>query len=190
MPARTFAEILKDSPDATDVHIPGGDSRRRRYRRARRAPRTFGQINAAAEELIPERKSASVKIAKVDNDHRLIFGWASVVTKGGKLVVDKQGDVIEPHELEPAAYAYVRDHRGHGYMHERVISSDLIESMMFTAEKQKALGIDLGQEGWWVGFYVADDAVWNDVKAGRLPEFSIGGMSLSSDFEGETWQSA
>jgi hypothetical protein len=180
MAARTFAEILKDSPDASDVHINDGGRRRTRK------PRTFAQVITTEdpEDVAPPEKSATVKVAKVDAEHRLIFGWASVVTKGGQLIVDKQGDVIEPHELEPAAYAYVKDHRGHGHMHDRVISTDLVESMMFTAEKQKALGVDLGQEGWWVGFYVGDDAVWQDYKEGKLPEFSIGGMSMATEYDG------
>jgi hypothetical protein len=175
MPARTFAEFVKDTPSVSDVHIRTGDKKRRRR------PRTFAQIKTNAEDDLPTRKLATVEVKKVDEDKRLIFGWASVVTKGGKLVVDKQGDIIEPHELEPAAYAYVRESRGHGHMHDRVLSTDLVESAVLTNEKQKALGIDLGQEGWWVGFHVTDDQVWNDHKTGKLPEFSIGGLARSVD---------
>ena len=51
----------------------------------------------------------------------------------------------------------------------------MIESMMFTCEKQDALGICLNMEGWWLGFKVDDPNTWAQIKRGELPEFSIGG---------------
>lgn len=45
-------------------------------------------------------------ILKADGDQRLVFGWANVsVTVDGKQVEDLEGDVIDPEELEKAAYA-------------------------------------------------------------------------------------
>lgn len=119
----------------------------------------------------------SCKIVKFNDDKQLVFGWASVSTVGGEMIVDKQGDMIAPDTLEDAAYDFVLYHRKHGDMHERLGTGRLIESMMFTLEKQQALGIDLGMEGWWVGFKVDDAAVWKRIKAGDLPEFSIGGKA-------------
>ena len=49
------------------------------------------------------------KIAKSDDDRMLAFGWANVSMRAdGELVEDWQGDIIEPEELENAAYDYVR----------------------------------------------------------------------------------
>jgi hypothetical protein len=47
--------------------------------------------------------------------------------------------------------------------------------MVFTKDKQAALGIDLGLVGWWVGFKVNDEGTRAAIKRGDLPEFSIGG---------------
>lgn len=119
--------------------------------------------------------SIPFKVAKADADQQLIFGWASVVEKNGQLVIDKQGDVILPSDLEKAAYDFVLYARKHGDMHDNVGTGRLVESMVFTKEKQNLLGIDLGKVAWWTGFYVTDKDTWAAHKRGELPELSIGG---------------
>jgi hypothetical protein len=120
-------------------------------------------------------------VVKVDEDRRLVFGWASEVEKAGEAVVDTQDEVIEPDELEKAVYDFVLDARAMGDMHERVGVGRLVESMVFTTEKQKALGIDLGKVGWWLGFKVDDEGVWKRIKEGEIKAFSIGGTARRAD---------
>ncbi len=134
-------------------------------------------IQKRGPEKFPDKSGRlSFKIAKSVEDQQLIFGWASVSTIHGEPVIDKQGDVIPTAELESAAYEYVLNCRQQGDMHETMGVGRLIESCMFTAEKQAALGIDLGKEGWFVGFKVDDPDVWAAIKRGERPEFSIGGQ--------------
>lgn len=115
------------------------------------------------------------QVKKVDPEQRLVFGWFSVVEEAGEPVVDREGDVILPEELEKAAYDFVLKARIAGEVHMRKGVGDLVESIMFTKEKQEALGIDLGLVGWWGGFKVSDDAVWKAVQEGDYVMFSIGG---------------
>jgi len=115
------------------------------------------------------------EVRKVDEEQRLVFGWFSVVEKDGKPVVDREGDVILAEDLEKAAYGFVLKARVAGESHVRVGVGDLVESIMFTKEKQEALGIDLGMVGWWGGFKVSDEEVWKAVRSGEYPMFSIGG---------------
>lgn len=121
-------------------------------------------------------------ITKIDVEQRKIFGWASVSSIDGVDIIDKQDDIIPASEMEPAVYDFVLDVRKHGDMHTEVGTGRLCESMFFTKEKA-ALGIVAknaqGQviEGWWVGFKVDSDRVWAEHKAGRRPEFSIGGSA-------------
>ena len=122
-------------------------------------------------------RSIPFTIAKADADQQLIFGWASVVEEGGRLIVDKQGDAILPEDLEKAAYDFVLYARQHGEMHKTLGTGRLVESMVFTTEKQAALGIDLGKVGWWVGFKGDNAGTWAAHKRGALPEFSIGGSA-------------
>jgi len=116
----------------------------------------------------------TMSCCKVDPDKRLVFGWFSVVEEDGQMVVDKQGDVIEEGELETAAYRFVLEARDAGEMHKRTVGR-LVESVVFTKEKQELLGIDLGKVGWFGGFFVDDDEAWKRIKEGHLPAFSIGG---------------
>jgi hypothetical protein len=116
------------------------------------------------------------QIAKVDDDRRLAFGWASIAVDGeGRPVVDHQGDYIPVPELERAAYDYVAKSRDASEMHGRRGVATLVESVMMTPEKYAAMGMPQGPIGWWVGFKVHDDDVWRRVKSGDYREFSIGG---------------
>jgi hypothetical protein len=123
-----------------------------------------------------------LEISKTDVERRLVFGWLSVAKdEQGNLIEDLQGDVIDPAELERAAYDFVLYSRQAGDVHERTKDiGRLVESMVFTREKMTALGVPEGTlpEGWWVGFYVDDDEVWNKIKSGEYQGFSIGGQAI------------
>lgn len=121
--------------------------------------------------------SRAFEVKKIDEDQQLVFGWASIWTVDGEYVVDKQDDIIPPDEGERAAYDYVLYHRSQGDMHERMGVGRCIESMVFTKQKQDALGIDLGMEAWWIGFKVDEPEIWRLIKSGHRPEFSIGGKA-------------
>ena len=61
-----------------------------------------------------------VAITKANDDKMLAFGWANVaVTADGERIEDWQHDIIEPEELENAAYNFVELYREGGEMHER-----------------------------------------------------------------------
>lgn len=118
------------------------------------------------------------KIMKSDDEKMLAFGWANVSMRvDGELIEDWQGDIIEPEELENAAYEYVRLYGDGGEMHERGGVAVLIESVVFTEGKMQAMGIPAGilPIGWWIGFKVTDEDVWQKVKDGTYPMFSIEG---------------
>ncbi len=121
-------------------------------------------------------------ILKSDDDKRLVFGWASVsISDGGNLLEDLQGDSIDPEELEAAAYEYVLNFRDAGEEHipELRKKARLVESCVFTKEKQAALGLPAGAlpVGWWIGFYVDDDEAWEKIKNGTYQMFSIEGTA-------------
>ena len=113
------------------------------------------------------------RIMKSDDEKMLAFGWANV-----SMSVDGGvADIIEPEELENAAYEYVLLYREGGEMHERGGVAVLIESVVFTEEKMQAMGIPAGTlpVGWWIGFKITDKDVWEKVKNGTYQMFSIEG---------------
>jgi hypothetical protein len=125
----------------------------------------------------------SGNISKLDVAKRQVFGFASVTTVKSTEVVDLQGDTISDEECENAAYEFVLNSRIAGEMHKKLGVGNLIESIFFSKEKQRALGIDLGKVGWWVGFQVTDDAVWEKVVSGLYKAFSIAGTASWEDVE-------
>ena len=126
--------------------------------------------------------SADVEINKVDEDQCLVFGWASVVHKDGQAVVDHQGDTIDVHDLEKAVYVYVENSRDGGEMHQVLGKGVLVESVVMTVEKQRAMGLaeDSTHIGWWCG-YRFDQDTFAKVKSGQYTMFSIGGSAVRQD---------
>ena len=121
-------------------------------------------------------------ITKIDDDKRLVFGWASIsITAEGEQLEDLQHDLIDPEDLEEAAYEFVLNFRDTGELHNPNLrkKGKLVESCVFTVEKQKAMGIPEGTLpiGWWIGFKIEDDAAWEKVKSGRYKMFSIEGKA-------------
>ena len=124
-------------------------------------------------------KVANGTIVKIDQEKQLVFGWASVIKDtNDKILLDRQEDFIDSEEeLEKAAYDYVLKSRDGGEMHIRKGVSTMVESVVLSKEKQLALGIPAGTVpiGWWIGFKVNDDRVWNEVKKGGYSGFSVHG---------------
>lgn len=121
------------------------------------------------------------EFSKADADKREVFGWASIVQVDGQPVVDRQGDLITPEELERAAYSYVQKSRVGGSQHRRegetpFHASNMIESLVLTPEKIEKMGLPESTPiGWWVGYKVHDDETWEKIKKGEQTGFSIHG---------------
>lgn len=115
------------------------------------------------------------------NDKKQVFGWASVVEINGEPVVDLQGDYATIDVIEKAVYDYVDGSRKGGDMHTRagddvLKKSHMIESFVVTPEKKQMLGLPESMPiGWWVGYQVNDDDLWEKVRKGERPQFSIHG---------------
>lgn len=127
-------------------------------------------------------------IAKMDEDERNVFGWAYVTHDvEGNVVIDKSGEFVDdPKELEAAAYDYVINKRIGGDSHKTNDDGSptqigtMIESVVFTPDKIAKMGIPAGvlPTAWWLGIHVTDDEVWQQVKKGERPAFSIQGSGV------------
>jgi len=127
-------------------------------------------------------KNIEGQILKADDEQRMVYGWASVVTEKGEPVVDRQGDVIEPDTLVKAASKFMEHVRVGKEMHKGDQIGAVIHSMPITKEIGESLGIQSDREGWIVAFKVYDDEVWDKVKSGELAAFSIGGRAIKEDY--------
>ena len=127
-------------------------------------------------------KSVEGQILKADEEQRMVYGWASVVTEKGEPVVDRQGDVIEPETLVKAVNSFMEHVRVGKEMHKGDQIGAVIHSMPVTKEIGESLGIQSDREGWIVAFKVYNDDVWAKVKSGELAAFSIGGRAIKEDY--------
>ena len=130
-----------------------------------------------------------IELAKIDEEERLIFGFFNINKIRGELVADLQNDLIPTETLEKAVYDFVLNARVQGERHTRMGVGRLVESFMVTKQKLESMskclsdqGIDnlfeADCEGWFGGFKIEDDKTWEEVKAGKLPAFSIGGNGV------------
>jgi ATP-dependent protease ClpP protease subunit len=144
-----------------------------------------------AKLRIPERHRAiaarltqparSFAVAKTDTLRKQCFGWASVaVTVDGTAVVDSHEHVIAPEDLEKAAYDFNLEFRAMDAGHTAPVCGRLIESVVVTPEKLASMGLPQNAlpQGWWVGFQVDDDAVFQKVVSGEFTMFSIAGTAI------------
>lgn len=117
-------------------------------------------------------------ILKVQSDQRLVWGWAYVCTVDDTLSLDHSGEFVTPSEMEKAATNFMLDVRVAKAMHQGGQVGEVVHSLPLTKELAQSLGIQSNKEGWIICMKIHDDAVWNNVKSGKLPAFSIGGRAL------------
>lgn len=186
MSATKFASLIAKDFTADSVHVTTAIGNGRRKKKTRK----FSDfVDALSKSVDVAEESASwsfpVEIAKSDDELRVVYGWASMSKEGDDHVVDLQGDKIAVPDLVKAAHEYVTNFRDGGDLHTTLGIGKVVESIVLTPEVQKALGIDLGKVGWFIGMKVDDDGVWKRVKSGELKAFSIGGSGSRVPDTGE-----
>lgn len=137
-------------------------------------------------EVWVKKDDDQYEVLKVDDERRLVFGWANVsVRKDGEQIVDSQGDMIDPEDLENAMYNFVLEYRDAGVNHTGEAIGKLVESFVVTPEKLEKMGLesDALPIGAWIGFKIMDDAVWQQVRKGQFKSFSIGGSAVREPVE-------
>lgn len=144
------------------------------------------EMNKAWELAVPV-----FKVEEIDGlTGKMVFGIGSLVSEGGRLVIDKQGDMITPQELEQAFYGYMLDSRQHGEMHKFVGTGRCIAGYVISAVHKEALlkagyrlsftKLATGEEceGLIAGWVIDDADTLEKIKSGQLPELSIGGTGI------------
>lgn len=147
----------------------------------RRSIWTDESVYITEERPFDERNiSVLFDVTKAKEDECLVSGWANVaVNADGSLPLDWQGDVIRPEMLEKAAINFMLEYRESGEMHKGKSKGVVVESIVFTKEKQQAIGIPDGTvpEGWFITVKVQDPEVFEKVKSGKYKMFSIQGTA-------------
>lgn len=97
-------------------------------------------------------------ITKVDDEQRMVFGYASTEA------LDSQGEVVERAAIEAALPEYMRFAN--------------IREMHTMSAVGVAKAADVDDRGLYIGAKVVDDSAWIKVKEGVYKGFSIGGRAL------------
>lgn len=147
------------------------------------AKQVDGHVKDAITDVLKEQtkpdksKVEFYNFCKVDEDQRLVYGWANITSVDGEPVQDLQGDYIDDEDLMKAAHDFIIKSRRGDAMHCVEGVGEIVESVVFTKDIQNSLGIDLGQTGWFIGVKVDNDKAWDLVKSGDFKGFSIGGKA-------------
>lgn len=139
-------------------------------------------VEAIMEFVVSKKDTGSIKILKVDEEQRIIYGWASVTTYKGELVVDLQGDVIKTDTLHKSINEFMKGVRVGKLNHSGEQVGQIVHSFPMSKDICEALGIQSDKEGWITGYHVTDDTLWEKVKSGDYAEFSIGGRAQKQEF--------
>jgi radical SAM protein with 4Fe4S-binding SPASM domain len=118
-------------------------------------------------------------VAKLDEDARYAAGWALVSEVDNQPYYDDEGDHMTERDLVASAQQFMERFRVGKRSHEG--EADMItyvESVVFTKELQRTLGIDLGIVGWWLGGIIRDQDLWEAVKRGEFRGFSVAGEAV------------
>ena len=126
---------------------------------------------------LTKAKEEPAQILKFDDEQRIIYGFASVVSVNGEPLIDLQGDVISASTMEKSATAFMLGTRKGLTMHSGEQTTTIVHSMPLTKEIMNALGISCDKEAWAIGVKVHDEKTWQDAKGGRFTGFSIGGRA-------------
>jgi hypothetical protein len=142
----------------------------------------YESVYITEETPIPDQCTVDVvfDITKSNSDEGLVSGWANVaVNADGSIPLDWQDYIIKPETLEKAAIGFMMDYRGSGVMHQGDSKGVVVESIVFTKEKQACIGIPEGviPEGWFITVKVLDPEVFAKVKDGTFKMFSIQGSA-------------
>ena len=118
---------------------------------------------------------AELRIAKVDDAARIVYGYAIISEIDGEPYYDSQGDFIPEDVMYKAANDFMAGARNGKIMHQGDAVGQVIHSFPLTNDIAKAFGMDAVKTGWIIGMHIGDVDLLEKFKSGELSGFSIGG---------------
>lgn len=131
------------------------------------------------------RLSSYCKVAGVNAELGLVFGWGIICKVGGVDYVDVHKNHVPEEAMVEATTEFMKSARVAGDMHERGTTPELaagcvVHSFPLTTEIAKAMGIETGKTGWMIAM-APDAAMLAKFKSGEYTGFSIGGEHIEID---------
>ena len=131
-----------------EVFVMDGGNLKQHLSKVHNKGDTFDQVKKEcrmweADTSVSEMTKANIEgqILKADDEQRMVYGWASVITEKGEPVVDRQGDMIEADTLVKAVNDFMEHVRVGKAMHTGEQVGVVVHSLPVTKEIGDALGI-------------------------------------------------
>ncbi len=128
--------------------------------------------------MTDKAKELEVRIAKVDEDLGIVFGYAIICKAGGEEYFDSQGDHIPEDSMLEATSDYMSGRRVAKDMHVGDAVGQVVFGFPMTAEIAKALDIEVQKTGFIVGMKPYKDEMLQKYAKGWYTGFSIGGKRI------------
>jgi len=126
-----------------------------------------------APDAAPFAKSIPLIKGVDPSDERFVLG---IVLEPE--VVDAQGDIYSPEEISQAAHRFMEEFGGLGLMHRMRVNGQVKVLESYVAPVDFTVGeISVRKGTWLLAVRILSDALWEQVKAGELTGFSIGGSA-------------
>jgi hypothetical protein len=133
------------------------------------------------QAVIRRAAPLSVKVAKVDEGHGLVFGYAIVCRKDGADYYDLQDDHIPEDAMLDAAVGFMAGERTAKEMHDGDAIGSIVFAMPLTTDIAKAFGIETRTTGLMIAMKPSDKAVLAKFKSGEYTGFSMGGTRVTDE---------
>lgn len=109
------------------------------------------------------------------DEERTVFGVVLVPE-----TVDSQGDIYSEEEIRKTMYRFMERYQRFGLQH-RTIRPDILPLECYQAPMdipEEVFGQPIKKGTWLLRVRIQSDAIWRDVKSGKITGFSIGGSAI------------
>ncbi len=161
-----------------------------RARRNRQRRRKKSKAKSSASYKSTSKSESSVqmsnefrtecKVAKIDEELGIVFGWAVICKENGEDYYDVQGDHVEEDGLVDAVADFMEHSRVAKEMHKGSARGSVIFAFPMVTDIAKSLGIQTSTTGLLVGMK-PDPKMLEKFKSGELTGFSIGGSRIEDE---------
>jgi len=130
----------------------------------------------------PEKMNIYGKVAKVDEDLGLVFGFAIICKDRGEDYFDVQGDHIPEEAMVPAAADFMSNSRVAKEMHTGEANGSVVFAFPLTTDIAKAMGLgEPDRTGLMIAMRPDSEETLEKFRSGEYTGFSIGGRRIEQE---------
>lgn len=126
---------------------------------------------------VAPQSTKSVSISKADVRRQIVYGVVLA-----PYVVDLDGDVMTPDDIETAAHDFMAGGATIGYWHDRPADAHVLESYIAPVDMELG-GQTITKGSWILVTKINDPDIWAQIESGAIRSYSIGGTGKRAPLE-------